>query len=222
MNPIIVVEHLRKHYPNGNVLALNDVSFEIPSGIIVTVTGKSGCGKTTLLNMLGGLDKPTSGKVVINSCDITQMNERHLMDFRATNIGFVFQFFNLLEELTSEENILFPAAIRKRKVDDDYYKKICDLMDIQRILPKHPAQLSGGENQRVAIARALIMQPAVVLMDEPTGHLDEENKLRVSTLISELNEQLGQTFIIVTHDPELAALGSFRIVMRDGKIDRVI
>jgi ABC-type lipoprotein export system ATPase subunit len=95
-------------------------------------------------------------------------------------------------------------------------------MDIQRILPKHPAQLSGGENQRVAIARALIMQPAVVLMDEPTGNLDEENKLRVSTLISELNEQLGQTFIIVTHDPELAALGSFRIVMRDGKIDRVI
>ncbi len=221
MNPIIVVEHLSKHYPNGNVWALNDISFEIPSGTIATVTGKSGCGKTTLLNMLGGLDKPTSGTVLLNSYDISQMNERQLLDFRPTNIGFVFQFFNLLEELTSEENILFPAAIRKKQVDDDYYKTICDIMDIQRILPKHPTQLSGGERQRVAIARALIMQPAVVLMDEPTGNLDEENKSRVCKLISDLNIQLGQTFVIVTHDSDLASFGKTQIFMRDGKIDRV-
>ena len=218
MNNIVVVDKVSKYYACGDVHALKDVSFKVEHGTITVITGKSGCGKTTLLNILGGLDSPTSGKVMLNGTNISEMHEREMIEFRARNIGFVFQFFNLIEEFTAQENILFPLSVRRIKLDSDYYKKICSILDIDGLLLKYPTQLSGGERQRIAIARSLIMRPTVVLMDEPTGNLDEQNKEKVKSLIVDLCNNFGQSFVIVTHDLELARFGNNIITMRDGII----
>lgn len=218
MSNIIEAEGLTKRYRAGDVIAVDNVSFSVVEGSITAVTGKSGCGKTTLLNLIGGLDSPTAGKILICGTDISSMSESKLSDFRAQNIGFVFQFFNLIPELTAEENIYFTLAIRKNKIDFEYGKSIAEVLEITELMKRLPSQLSGGQQQRVAIARAVMHTPKILLMDEPTGNLDEENAVKINTLIKRLRDELGITILYVTHDNDMAASADRIIRLSDGHI----
>ena len=182
MNELISLKNVSKSY-NGNFNVLKSINICIEANSITSIIGKSGCGKTTLLNIIGGLDLPTNGQVIVNGVNITDLPEHSLNKFRSKNIGFVFQFFNLIPELTVKENILFPAAIQKRKIEKDWIDYLIKITGLDKHLTKIPAQLSGGEQQRVAIIRALVGHPIIVLMDEPTGNLDEENTHIVCGLI---------------------------------------
>ncbi len=213
----IHVSHLTKKYrPDGDSI-LSDISFSIDEGKVVSIVGKSGSGKTTLLNMLGGLDCPTSGTVSIGRSVITDMNESQLSRFRAQNVGFVFQFFNLIPELTAKENILFQTAIQKKKVDLQRLHDILELMELNGLEGRFPSQLSGGEMQRVAIARAVFAAPLLLLMDEPTGNLDEQSANTVMDLVLRMSKETGVTVLYVTHDMESAAKADVKILIRDGK-----
>ncbi len=217
MNDIsIETSGLKKNYGKTNVPVLKGIDIRIPESSITAIVGKSGSGKTTLLNLLGGLDRPTSGIVRVFGKEITGMKENELSRFRSENIGFVFQFFNLLPELNGWENIVFPSAIVRRMIDEKYIKRIIDVMEINQILEKLPDKMSGGEQQRIAIARALAGMPRLLLMDEPTGNLDEDTANKIIRLITDLKNETNITIVLVTHDMDISKSADLVIRLKDG------
>jgi lipoprotein-releasing system ATP-binding protein len=217
-NIIIETEALTKSFDNLQVL--KGIDLKVYEGEIVAIAGASGAGKTTLLQIIGTLDRADSGSVRIKGQELTAMNDTSLSLFRNQNIGFVFQFHQLLPEFTAIENVMLPALIGKLPFADAKNKasELLALMGLSDREGHKPGELSGGEKQRVAVARALINSPAVVLADEPTGSLDSENKAELHRLFFDLRKQMGQTFVIVTHDSELAQLTDRIFYMKDGKI----
>ncbi len=215
---MIKTENLCKTYGKGEsaVTALKDANLTVADGELVAIIGKSGSGKTTLLNLLGCLDEATDGKVFYNDADVTLLDDSKSADFRLRHIGFVFQFFDLLPELTAAENILLPARLAKRSADN--YREIVDSLGLSERINHYPSQLSGGQQQRVAIARAMINDPEVLLCDEPTGNLDEKSGKEVMDLLLKMNREQGKTILIVTHNPEIAAQCSRTIEISDGLI----
>lgn len=217
---MIRTENVCKVYEMGEITihALDNVNLCVEDGAFLAVTGKSGSGKSTLLNILGGLDYPDSGRVLIDETDIGSLNEKDMSVFRRKNIGFVFQFFNLLPELTLMENILFPAYIDKADVDAAYLDYIISALALDDRKNHLPAQLSGGQQQRTAIARALILKPRLLLLDEPTGNLDEESSHAVIDMLCALNKETNQTMVLVTHDKDISAGAEKILRIRDGVI----
>ena len=208
------------HKSFGSLEVLKGVSMEVSHGEVVSIVGASGAGKTTLLQIIGTLSAPDSGRVEIAGCDVGRLRDRELSRFRNEQIGFVFQFHNLLPEFTAVENVCIPGFIgrRDRREVERRAVELLDMMGLAGRRDHKPSQLSGGEQQRVAIARALINSPAVLLADEPSGNLDTRNRDEIHSLFFELRERLGQTVVIVTHDESLAAMADRRIVMKDGLI----
>ncbi len=213
---MIVAENLCKTYGTGEgaVNALCNVDLTIEDGEFVAIVGKSGSGKSTLLNLLGGLDSATNGRVLYNDADITKLGESALADFRLRKIGFVFQFYDLLPELTAEENIMLPAQLAKNKSAD--ISALVERLGLTDRMKHYPSQLSGGQQQRAAIARALINNPDVLLCDEPTGNLDQKTGDDVMELLLKLNKTEKRTIVIVTHNPEIAARCERTIEISDG------
>lgn len=204
----------------GSLAVLKGIDIKIDKGEIVSIIGKSGAGKTTLLQILGTLDKPSSGEVIINDISVLKLKEKELADFRNRNIGFVFQFHQLLPEFTALENVMIPALIGKES-SSAAKKKATELLDFMKLSDRinhKPNELSGGEKQRIAVARALINNPAVVFADEPSGSLDMANKIELHKLFFDLREQINQTFVIVTHDESLSSMSDRVIHMQDGII----
>ena len=217
---IIEVENLTKEYGKGDnkFKALDDITFDVSKGEFVAILGKSGSGKSTLLNIIGGLDRPTDGKVYINNQDIYSFNDNKLTIFRRKNIGFVYQFFNLIPALTVYENILLPALFDGKKIDEVKIDLLLKNLGILERKKFYPNDLSGGEQQRAAIGRALINRPKIILADEPTGNLDSRTSRKIMKLLKFYNMKFKQTIIMVTHDEVLAREASRIIVISDGKI----
>lgn len=217
---LLEVKNICKTYGNGEtaVKALKDVSFSVPKGEYVAIVGESGSGKSTLLNMIGALDTPTSGKVLIDGKDIFSMNDKKLTVFRRRNIGFIFQAFNLVPELTVEQNIIFPVLLDYQKPDKKYLEELLTVLNLKERRNHLPSQLSGGQQQRVAIARALITKPAVILADEPTGNLDSVTGMEVIGLLKTSAERFYQTILVVTHNEEIAQMAERIIRIEDGKV----
>lgn len=215
---MIKTENLCKTYGKGegSVSALKNANISVSDGELVAIIGKSGSGKTTLLNLLGCLDGADEGSVFYGEDDVTKFNDNQAADFRLRHIGFVFQFFDLLPELTAAENILLPAKLAKTPADK--YREIIDGLGLAERIDHYPAQLSGGQQQRVAIARALINDPEVLLCDEPTGNLDEKSGKEVMELLLKMNKEQGKTILIVTHDREVAGQCSRVIEISDGVV----
>ncbi len=215
---MIEVKNVNKRY--GTLQVLNNVNVSISTGELVTIVGPSGAGKTTLLQIIGTLDKADSGSVLYDGVDVSKLKSNDLSRFRNKNIGFVFQFHQLLPEFTMLENVAIPALIGgvKRKDAEQRAKELLDYMGLSGRLGHKPMELSGGERQRVAVARALMNRPAVVLADEPSGSLDTQNKQDLHKLFFRLREEMKQTFVIVTHDETLAADADRVLRMRDGRI----
>lgn len=215
---MIKTENLCKTYGKGegSVTALKNADLTINDGELVAIIGKSGSGKTTLLNLLGCLDEATDGKAFYNDIEITSLDDGKAADFRLRHIGFVFQFFDLLPELTAAENILLPARLAKKSADN--YREIVDGLGLSERVNHYPSQLSGGQQQRVAIARAMINDPEVLLCDEPTGNLDERSGKEVMELLLKMNRDRNKTILIVTHNPEIAAQCGRTIEIADGVI----
>lgn len=207
-SPIIQCWDLAKTYQEGrsSLTVFSGVDLTVARGETMAIVGTSGSGKTTLLNMLGGLDRPSGGSVLIGGEDIHGMKERQRCRFRNKALGFVYQFHHLLAEFSALDNVALPAALGQRSIGDARERagKLLDRVGLAERLDHKPSELSGGERQRVAIARALVNEPRCVLMDEPTGNLDDETGERIQSLIRELNEQVASAFIVATHDPELA------------------
>jgi len=215
---MIKVENIYKSF--GDLQVLKGINLEVEKGEIVSIVGPSGAGKTTLLMIMGTLEKADSGKIYIDSYGLSSLSEKKLSDFRNRNIGFVFQFHQLLPEFTALENVMIPALIGKAK-HQDAENRAMELLEMMRLKDRvehKPAELSGGEKQRVAVARALINNPAVVFADEPSGSLDTDNKEELHRLFFELRDKLNQTFVIVTHDEHLASITDRTIHMIDGEI----
>jgi len=216
----IQVDNLRRQYGQGEarVVALNDVSLSIDQGAFVAVMGSSGSGKSTLLHLLGGVDKPDAGRVIIDGTDLYALSETELTVFRRRRIGLIYQFFNLVPELTVEENILLPQLLDGKAGDQQQLEGLLaatGLSDRRRHLP---SQLSGGQQQRVAIARALVNRPALVLADEPTGNLDTRNGHEVMQLLRLANRDMGQTLVLITHDERIARQADRVLTIEDGRI----
>ena len=220
--PVLKTNNLRKEYRMGDhlVLALDGVDFKVEKGEFIAIMGPSGSGKSTLLHLLGGLDTPSQGEVNLAGQALSQLTEYQATLARRHNVGFVFQFFNLLPTLTAEENILLPLIIdgKKPKKYEDWLVELLSLVGLLDRKSHKPDQLSGGEQQRVAIARALITKPAILLADEPTGNLDSKTGTAIMELIRKTSLELEQTVILVTHDPKAATYAQKVIFLRDGKI----
>ena len=220
---IIKVDKLTKVFGNkeNHVKVLDDVSFEIEKGEFVSLMGASGSGKSTLLYLIGGLDKPTSGKVFINDIDINKLKERKLAKLRRKDIGFVFQFYNLVQNLTVKENIMLPVIMDGKK-EKDYEERLEEILKIVGLTRKKnslPYQLSGGEQQRVSIARAIILSPSIILADEPIGNLDSKSGAEVMNLFKTINEEEKITILQVTHSEEASKYGNRTIRLKDGKLN---
>ena len=215
---LLTVKHLCKTYGHGEtaVQALKDVSFSISKGEYVAVVGESGSGKSTLLNMIGALDAPTSGKVLIDGKDIFSMNDRKLTIFRRRNIGFIFQAFNLIPELTVEQNIIFPALLDYQTPNRKYLEELLSVLNLQERRHHLPGQLSGGQQQRVSIGRALFTRPALILADEPTGNLDTQNTREVISLLKKTSKKYEQTIIMITHNRSIAQTADRVLQVSDG------
>ncbi len=205
----------------GDLQVLKGIDIDIRQGEVVSIVGPSGAGKTTLLQILGTLDKPNAGEVIINNTSISKLSEKELSRFRNTNIGFVFQFHQLLPEFNAVENIILPALIagKNKAQSEEKARSLLAFLNLRDRETHKPAELSGGEKQRVAIARALINDPAVVFADEPTGSLDSQNQEELHKLFFKLRDEFKQTFVIVTHDLHLAHLSDREIKMKDGYME---
>ena len=216
---MIKTEGLRKKY--GELEVLKGVDLEIHQGEIVSIVGASGAGKSTLLHLLGTLDKPSSGSIFIEDKAIHSMNDRQLAQFRNQHIGFIFQFHNLLPEFTALENVCIPSFIKGNGPDQSEVRalELLTLLGLKDRADHKPSQLSGGEQQRVAVARALINNPKVIFADEPSGNLDSKNAKELHELFFQLRKDFGQTFVIVTHNDELARMADRMLTMRDGKVE---
>lgn len=219
-NNIVSVRSITKQF--GELMVLKGIDLDIREGEIVSIVGPSGAGKTTLLQIMGLLDVPTSGSVVVGGRDVTNLKQKELAAVRNSQIGFVFQFHQLLPEFTARENVMIPGLIagKSRKEAGRRADELLGLLGLADRANHKPKEMSGGENQRVAVARALANKPKVVLADEPSGSLDSKNKAELHQLFFDLRDKLGQTFIIVTHDEQLAALTDRTIHLSDGMIDR--
>lgn len=218
---MITANNLNKEYrigTNNIVKALNDCSLEIKDGEIVFIVGKSGSGKSTLLHILGGLDKPTSGSVKYDGKVISSLSENVLSVFRRNNIGYIFQEYNLIPELTAEENIKYPVLLQRKNPNMSLFDYLVETLELRDRVHHLPSQLSGGQQQRVAIARALMTDPRVVLCDEPTGNLDSHSSEMVQDILFTLNRDLKKTIVIVTHDNEFSEKGGRIIEIRDGRV----
>lgn len=217
---LLKAENICKTYGSGDteVQALKNVSFSVPKGEFVAVVGESGSGKSTLLNILGALDTPTSGKVKIDCKDIFSMTEKRLTVFRRRSIGFIFQAFNLIPELTVEQNIIFPLLLDYQKPDKNYLEELLTVLNLKARRNHLPGQLSGGQQQRVAIGRALITRPALILADEPTGNLDTQNTSEVIALLKEASRKYEQTIIMITHSRSIAQTADRVLQVTDGEL----
>lgn len=217
---ILKVEHLSKIYGKGEtvVKAVDDISFSVEKGDFVAIVGASGSGKSTLLHLLGGVDRPSTGKVFIDGVDIYEMDNDALAIFRRRQVGIIYQFYNLIPILDIEENITLPAKLDNRSVNGDYLDDLIKTLGLSKRKKHLPNELSGGEQQRASIGRALINNPALVLADEPTGNLDSKASDEIVSLLKKSNEKYNQTIIVITHDLEIAASCNRIITIEDGKI----
>ena len=219
---ILKVEHLSKIYGQGEneVRALDDVSFSVEKGQFVAIIGPSGSGKSTLLHILGGVDRPTSGKVWLEGQDVFAQNEEQLAIFRRRQVGLIYQFYNLIPVLDVTENITLPVLLDGRKVNRGRLQKLLETLNLTDRAHHLPNQLSGGQQQRVSIGRALMNTPAVVLADEPTGNLDSKNSQEIVELLKKSNREYGQTLIVITHDESIALQADRILAIEDGRIVR--
>jgi len=223
---ILRTEHLSKMYGKGEtaVKALDDVSLAVNKGEFIAIIGPSGSGKSTLLHMLGGVDLPTAGRVLVDNTDIYKLDETQLAIFRRRQIGLIYQFYNLIPVLTVEENITLPLLLDQHQVNKKQFAEVINILNLQDRLNYLPNQLSGGQQQRVSIGRALISHPAIMLADEPTGNLDSKNSSEIIDLLKMFNKTYHQTLIIITHDERIALQADRVIAIEDGRIakDEVI
>lgn len=217
---ILEVTNLCKTYGKGDTMvkALDNVSFSVEKGEFVAIIGPSGSGKSTLLHILGGVDVPTKGSVVINQTDISNLDETALAIFRRSQIGLIYQFYNLIPILTVQENLTLPLLLDGRKPDEKQISTLVKRLGLEHRLDHLPNQLSGGQQQRVSIGRALVNNPALMLADEPTGNLDSENSKEIISLLRQFNKDFNQTVIIITHDEKIANSADRVITIEDGKI----
>ena len=217
---ILKVENLRKEYGEGNskVIALDGVKLEIERGEFVAIVGPSGSGKSTLLHIVGGVDSPDDGKIYIDGNDISKYSSKELAYFRRRKVGLIYQFYNLIPNLTVRHNIELPLKLDKRKINQDEFSDIVKKLGIESKLNSFPSELSGGQQQRVAIARSLIYSPSLVLADEPTGNLDRENSREIIEILKYFNRTLKQTIIVITHDESIALEAERVITIVDGKV----
>lgn len=220
MGNTVTVNNLSKTYGTGDtaVYALKNVNIAFEKNKFTAIIGTSGSGKSTFLNLLGGLDTANSGEILYGETNLLKLSDDKLSEFRRRNIGFVFQFFNLIPELTAKENILMPIKIDNQKTDTEYFEQITETLGIKDRLSHYPSQLSGGQQQRTAIARALINKPSLILCDEPTGNLDSKSGKDVLMLLRKLKEELNQTIIMVTHDMNIASEADRIVQIEDGEI----
>jgi putative ABC transport system ATP-binding protein len=220
MDSIVTATDVRRRYGQGAaaVDALAGVSVALERGRYTAIMGPSGSGKSTLMHILAGLDRPTSGTVVLDGAEITSLDDGDLTRLRRDKLGFIFQFFNLIPVLSAEENIVLPLSIAGRKVDEDWLRRLVDTVGLADRLSHRPAELSGGQQQRVAVARALMSKPSVVFADEPTGNLDSKSSEEVLRMLRQSVDELRQTVVMVTHDPEAAAYADRLLVLRDGLV----
>ena len=222
MEKVIKVRNLCKNFGNGRTLTkvIKDISFDVKLGQFVSIMGPSGCGKSTLLYLLGGLDLPSSGQVFVKGKNIQSLKDKEMSKMRSSDIGFVFQFYNLVHNLTVEENILLPLAMSGKNIKN-YSEKLDDILEIVGLSEKRkeiPSRLSGGQQQRVAIARAVIINPSIILADEPVGNLDSKSSKRIMELFKDINTRYGITIIQVTHDESMTLYGNRLIRIHDGII----
>mgnify|MGYP001861677073 FL=1 len=217
---ILKVENLTKKYGKNEseVIAVNDMSFSVESGEFIAIVGSSGSGKSTLLHLLGGVDRPTSGKVFVNGKDIYSLKDDELAIFRRREVGLIYQFYNLIPILNVEENITLPCDLDRKDVPNEELDELLKVLGLENRRKHLPNELSGGQQQRVAIGRALINHPAIVLADEPTGNLDSKSSDEIIQLLKTSNKKYNQTIIMITHNPEIAKVADRIIRIEDGKI----
>ena len=217
---ILVAEHIKKYYGENETLvkALDEVSLSVERGEFVSIIGTSGSGKSTLLHMLGGLDNPTAGKIIIDDKDISELKGDELCIFRRRKIGFIFQSFNLVPSISVYDNVVLPIQLDGRKVDKEYIDNVIETLGISKKLKALPSKLSGGQQQRVAIARALASKPAIILADKPTGNLDTKTSQDVLGLLKTTGQKFNQTIVMITHNDEIAQMADRTIRIEDGHI----
>jgi putative ABC transport system ATP-binding protein len=220
--PVVEIRHLEKHYVRGGqiVPVLTDISLDIAAGEFMALMGPSGSGKSTLLNLIAGIDKPTAGSLRVNGVEIAALNEGELADWRASNIGFIFQFYNLMPVLTAQENVELPLLLTRLGAQDRRERALAALamVGLADRVDHYPSELSGGQQQRVAIARAIITDPTLVVADEPTGDLDRKSAVDVLALLDRLNSELGKTIVMVTHDATAAARARRVVHLEKGEL----
>ena len=220
--PLLQVRGLGRVYGRGEaaVTALQDVSFSVERGSFVSIVGPSGSGKSTLLHLIGGVDRPTAGTVFVDGTDLGALPESRLAVFRRRQIGLVYQFYNLIPALTVEENLTLPLLLDRRPIDRGHLMELAARLGLADKLHALPNQLSGGQQQRVSVGRALITRPALLLADEPTGNLDTKNSAAILALLQQFHRQLGQTLLLITHDPAIARQADRVLSLRDGRLEK--